>query len=627
MRVRAAFSQTCVVVVALASALLAAHAQPAPSGTPNKPRFLNQMWTAADRAWFYTTPQGSKLLPYDWFLALERPDNTTLFRADSLTRFGYLANPSKAGNPDGLPVGFVKDEGGDEPPALGMTCAACHTGQINFAGKVLQIDGAGTGADMYAFIAELSAALTQTGAARSDPKFKRFADKVLGATHDSDEEDFLFQRLSAFAASFAQFVTTSTPTVPWGPSRLDAFGMIFNRATAIDLNMPGNNKEPNAPVSYPFLWDTSWHNKVQWNGAADNLSEIDRLGRNVGEVLGVFAHADIKRTILPPFFFRTTAKRINMLQLEVRLSQLRSPDWPRDLAPIDARKAAAGQRHYRQFCVGCHAIVDRKKPLQTLNVVLTPLAEVKTDPVMTVNAVTKRSQSGFLEGVRMPPFIGTPIPQNPLSIKLVAAITAGAILAPPDLSGLAAGVQNVQGLQLDPQNLSPQQLQTMRSTPGALNPPKLNAEQQALLKELVAELAPSGALSAARRIDKDRVNARVQQYVAKLTAAAETNQGPFYKARPLDGIWATAPYLHNGSVPNLYQLLLPAAQRDTTYHVGGTHEFDPKNVGFVTAPSAGSFLFDTSLPGNSNRGHDDPTYGTGLSEEQRWELVEYLKTL
>jgi hypothetical protein len=98
-----------------------------------------------------------------------------------------------------------------------------------------------------------------------------------------------------------------------------------------------------------------------------------------------------------------------------------------------------------------------------------------------------------------------------------------------------------------------------------------------------------------------------------------------YKARRLDGIWATAPYLHNGSVPNLYQLLLPAKDRMKKFFVG-TREFDPVNVGFTTDNQDNTFEFDASLPGNSNAGHD--TYGTdSLTDEQRWQLVEYLKTL
>jgi hypothetical protein len=97
-----------------------------------------------------------------------------------------------------------------------------------------------------------------------------------------------------------------------------------------------------------------------------------------------------------------------------------------------------------------------------------------------------------------------------------------------------------------------------------------------------------------------------------------------YKGRPLQGIWATAPYLHNGSVPNLWEILLPPAQRSKTFYLG-TREFDPKNVGYEMAQSAdNSFRFDTSLPGNSNTGHD---YGNdNLSDADRWALVEYMKT-
>ena len=102
-----------------------------------------------------------------------------------------------------------------------------------------------------------------------------------------------------------------------------------------------------------------------------------------------------------------------------------------------------------------------------------------------------------------------------------------------------------------------------------------------------------------------------------------------YKARPLNGIWTSAPFLHNGSVPNLYQLLLPANERVKHFHLG-TWAFDPKNEGYVDVATDNDFMFDTSLPGNSNAGHE---YGTGiygkpaLTEDERWALVEYMKTL
>ncbi|KIG13522.1 hypothetical protein DB30_07970 [Enhygromyxa salina] len=107
-------------------------------------------------------------------------------------------------------------------------------------------------------------------------------------------------------------------------------------------------------------------------------------------------------------------------------------------------------------------------------------------------------------------------------------------------------------------------------------------------------------------------------------ATAEQPNAEFlsYKARPLNGIWATAPYLHNGSVPTLYDLLLPPASRPTKF-VLGRREFDPNKVGFVSEGDE-PFVVDTSVTGNGNGGHE---YGVTLSDADRWALVEYLKTL
>jgi hypothetical protein len=113
---------------------------------------------------------------------------------------------------------------------------------------------------------------------------------------------------------------------------------------------------------------------------------------------------------------------------------------------------------------------------------------------------------------------------------------------------------------------------------------------------------------------------------ARLETCFKDQSGLFrYKSKPLDGVWATAPFLHNGSVPTLYDLLLPADQRPKSFRVG-TREFDPVRVGYRTDEAPGNgFVFDTSKRGNSNMGHD---YGVGkLTDAQRWALVEYMKTL
>lgn len=105
-----------------------------------------------------------------------------------------------------------------------------------------------------------------------------------------------------------------------------------------------------------------------------------------------------------------------------------------------------------------------------------------------------------------------------------------------------------------------------------------------------------------------------------------------YKARPLDGIWATPPYLHNGSVPNIYELLSPLSERSTRFWLG-SFEYDPVRLGYVTGKIKGGFELVTSKTGNANGGHlfADQTgpgvIGRGLNPEERMALIEYLKAL
>jgi len=114
-----------------------------------------------------------------------------------------------------------------------------------------------------------------------------------------------------------------------------------------------------------------------------------------------------------------------------------------------------------------------------------------------------------------------------------------------------------------------------------------------------------------------------------------------YKARPLNGIWATAPYMHNGSMANLYQTLLPDNERETSFYVG-SKKFDPKKVGFESNQDGNHFLFKTvddkgvPIPGNSNKGHSGnsftKTHGEDgqwrdFTDEERYQLIEYMKTL
>ena len=98
-----------------------------------------------------------------------------------------------------------------------------------------------------------------------------------------------------------------------------------------------------------------------------------------------------------------------------------------------------------------------------------------------------------------------------------------------------------------------------------------------------------------------------------------------YSNMPLDGVWLRAPYLHNGSVPTLRDLLAPPEQRPTVFY-RGYNVYDFKNLGFVSSGAeaeASGFRFDTTERGNGNQGH---LYGTSLAPDEIDALIEYLKT-
>src|SRR4029077_11542630 len=122
------------------------------------PKYLDQGWTANDSLWFYNTSQGSGLVPYDLFLVL-KDENGKLFRSnENVDHFRYLPQKPTFFNPDGLPVGFTKAtyKGKDY---VGYTCAACHTGQVNYKQKAIRIDGGPAMADMVGFLTALQHAL------------------------------------------------------------------------------------------------------------------------------------------------------------------------------------------------------------------------------------------------------------------------------------------------------------------------------------------------------------------------------------------------------------------------------------------------------------------------------------
>ncbi|WP_395753884.1 di-heme-cytochrome C peroxidase [Prosthecobacter sp.] len=580
------------------------------TGTPvvnskDKAVNLEQGWSTRTQQAYYFTNQGSRILPYDWFLALEMPDSKELFRGDeNMRNLRYLPTAAdKLWNPDGLPVGFVMGLDSQKKAWLGMTCAACHTGQISYNGTQIRIDGGQTLADVDAFDLSLVAAMKKTS--EDEEKFGRFSATVLGSAATTESKaalrEALKQRTAALNDRNVANHYQSPNMPPYGYGRTDAIGQIFNKVLVHMNNMPDNALPSDAPVSYPFLWGTHQSDVVQWTGFAPNgPGNIGALIRNGGEVLGVYGEMDIPDD-KSVFKYQSSIVVESIGFLEQWVAMLRSPKWPgKILPPIDKALADKGRVHYEKHCISCHAVVPRENEGMKYASVPVPIDEVKTDSREFDNMVKLR-KAGKFAGRKQAGIIGKEIPAETNGLDPLIHSVVGGLLQHP-FESLKADLNIVKG-EITAETINDMAKKHQFGKPGE--------DHTTVLERLLSDF------------NQQALNLRTNPVInTRLPIAPK-----IYKARPLTGIWATPPYLHNGSVPNLKEILLPAAQRSKTFHLG-TREYDPAVGGYkdmAEFDGKPSFTFDTSLPGNSNSGHE---YGVNvLTDEQRKELLEFLKSL
>jgi hypothetical protein len=591
-----------------------------PAGSLGDLTFLDQEWDAEERDEFYNTPQGNLIIPYDWYLHLETAESKTssikyFWEKENIQKTGYLLAPVSERNMDGKrPVGFTmetytrdwfeletddKDKNKNkETTWLGMNCAACHTNQINYRTHKIRIDGAPALASFFGFLEGLNAALESTLAPDKPGKFDRFADK----TKETDKEK-LRQKMSKVLAIRKGWTARNNPKDPStgdaisedGYGRLDAFGSIFNEAEFMAkgtiphnkiLKMSEDLKYANltdAPVSYPFLWGARWHNWVQWPG---NVPKKPAIARNFVQVVGVFGRVDVTRESMVLGAYKSTARFKNMRRLADMIKSLRSPQWPEsifgEIDKSDGSKWARGKVLFGQYCVACHTVVKRDEPQTDIDVHLTKLGK---DPKYKECASAKEKKKDREAN---------------------------------DHDGLNTDDRTVKNIQ------------NRMVASGLLKGRRLSKFFLSKLEEdkvTGAELV--GHLFA--RSLQDHFISETVPVLFQLPGSEENCFLDRYKGRSLDGIWATAPYLHNGSVPTLKDLLRRPEKREPTFWVG-SREFKPIDVGFKYKDykkGEGSEV-NTLLVGNKNTGHVYPTkeqLKDGLSEDDMDALVIYQKSL
>ena len=605
-------------------------------GYSGKVEVISQGWDDHDRATFYHAAQGSPILPYSYFFALEEADSGAIFsRRKNLSSYGLIYWAESDNNPDNLPIGLTDDlDISGTERFLGMNCAACHVTEIKVGQQKVLIDGGASHFDFYKFMGGLTLALQKNYS--DDEKYDRFARRVLKDNYSASHAVNLRARLRGVMRKREDWLFRNKTGVDAGPGRVDALNVILNQVSAKMLHRPDNARLVDAPVSFPYLWDAPYLDFVQYNGVVPNKG-AGALGRNVGQVLGVFGEVALRESTVPGGYASSVNVQ-HLLDLEETLKTLKSPRWSelaeKKLLPeIDRVLADKGKHIYDKTCSACHQVIDRddRGDIASIKVKLLSLPEIGTDSAAALGFVDRVVASGPLKGRKEAYSVGEPMCEHVHGNSVLAHVTVGVIMSDlattykPVLTTFASvAASGIRGLLHETGNKVLSLLGM-----GGVSTHKHVISDTDLIANLRAKGTSEAGIVAALQKRSDNSSALYAQLVSdsmeyhgKDKACLEVLAEAQYRARPLNGIWATGPYLHNGSVMSLKDLLEPVHQRQVEFGVGDS-EFMPDVVGFAE-PSEGGFVVDTRLRGNSNSGH---TYGTELQGAEKTALLEFLKSL
>ena len=531
--------------------------------------YLDQAWSQADREWYYQFSQGSTVLSYDIFLNLEVAGSQELFRADANSdRFGLIPQPANPrSNPDGLPIGLAK---------------AVVTKQIlkdEHAGEYVGLTCAACHNAQLNYQGKRIRIDGGVGNTFDLMSYVYALDDALQATlNDPAKFDRLASRLKASGgdakaglrkrfemdAARVHEYRTRTLVAPV------AWGPSRMDAISLIVNrvtavLPGIPENWSTPVA-PTKPPFLWNAPQGLWTQWRGVQQVP-IERNLIETMGVFMSIDLHSKSPKEGLFESNAAILDLQRVENQLARLAPPKWPEEVfGRIDRDKAKAGKALFMTLCASCHNAWPYRW----------------TEP-------NKYGKRFVLVGLVPQSDVGT----DPNQFETVRPY------------GITA--------QLSPYMPGPFKDKDIAPTGDIYY-----AMSKAVLETAISKVKMSDAdlanLMGYRELPTPRPPVKV------------------YKAAPRDGVWATPPFLHNGSVPNLYEMLVPAKERTKKFCLG--REFDPVKVGLDTTCRPGVFVLDTELRGNSNAGHsfEDSPRGNGvigplLTDEQRWALVEYLKSI
>jgi hypothetical protein len=557
--------------------------------------WLDQNVSKERLGWFYHADQGTRTfgIPYEWFLALEQPEISlrilpTIGLAaagafsdpDYLNRYGFIADTLA---PDGksLPIGLAR--GGPMLQDNGEPWLNPQTKQA-MTGIGLTCAACHTGRFTYkgtAVVVDGAGALTDLSRLKQGlgvsllltrklpARFSRFASRILGPDAPPAARAALQAQLDQTLQGYGK-AKDLEDKVGGTP---EGFGRLdaLNRIGNQVFALDLNNVANYAAHAAPVHYPRIWD--APWFlWVQYNGSIMQPMVRNAGEALGVSAELNLTDAKRGPFASSVQVKTLEdietMLAGEKIFDGLTSPRWPENILPPIDKELAA--RGATLYRDICQGC-----------------------------HLPPTSSKEFLDDKRwLPP---NEAGQRLLDIEIVDLKHVGT--DPAQAEGMRSrrvAIPASLGLGTDQFGPALGALveKTVNAWFDAQNPPLTEGERE--------------------HINGNRPN-RLQTPLG-------------YKVRPLNGVWATPPYLHNGAVPSIDALLSPVSERPAKFTLGN-REYDPVNLGYRTDDLVNGFVFDTSLPGNSNRGHEfsdetrEGVIGRKLSPDERKALIEYIKTL
>ncbi|MFL5348089.1 MAG: di-heme-cytochrome C peroxidase [Hyalangium sp.] len=577
---------------ALATALLAGCPQSPP---PPPPPPSHQPWIHIDSglspselAILYHEPEGSEFLPLAVLSALHTPEGQTLL--SSPQSYGLLEDPA---DPDHLPVGMSKHRfPGVISDSVGFNCAACHVNEFHYQGTSVRVDGAPGLFNLNAFYAGLFHSILNTLMKPEELEgfLIRFADQQ-GHREPGESDAHLLRRFY------------DEEGLPQDDAGLQAYVQAQTEHYA-EIEQQGGLQLP-APATLLLKSaddvDTFKETVAFLEGHLTYLSPLTKLNSPTAAGPGRLDAFNGARALL---FGLKQAIPLSAPVSYPFLWGFSEQSW----LHYDGNTNSVMQRNMGQ-AMGLGATYDPQKGSSTL----------------------------------LPKEIDT-------LDKLAAQVKAPRW--PEDVFGKIDPARSEAGRQVFQENCAechvPGSGKTMLYSLDVIgtDPNRATTFDSKVQPDPSSPEVPySQALASvlAKLEDKAFEDAGLspEERQAMEPASPVWRTTNKYAARPLNSIWATAPYLHNGSVPTLWDLLQPAGQRPTCFQVG-QRDYDPDTLGYSTsADSAGKcsseqkacetppsegFVqwFNVQCTGNSNAGHE---YGTHLPEEQKRQLLEYLKTL